>query len=74
MAGEKWSDLISRVSQAVQALNNLSTVIGQAFPNFVPAPATAASPGTAGQVAFDAGHIYVCIATNTWVRAALVTF
>lgn len=40
----------------------------------VAAPATATSAGVAGQIAFDATHFYVCVATNTWVRAALATF
>jgi hypothetical protein len=38
----------------------------------VPASATAA--GVAGQIATAAGFIYVCTATNTWVRAALATW
>lgn len=38
------------------------------------APATAASAGTAGQVAYDSGYIYICVATNTWKRAALSTW
>jgi len=42
-----------------------------ASPNF---PATATSPGTKGQLAFDATHIYVCIATNTWVRMAAASW
>jgi len=33
----------------------------------VAAPSTATSAGVAGQIAFDATHIYVCVATNTWV-------
>jgi hypothetical protein len=40
----------------------------------VAAPATATSTGKAGQIAFDATHLYVCIATNTWIRAAFATF
>ena len=40
----------------------------------VGAPLSASSQGTAGQIAFDATHFYVCIATNTWVRATLATF
>jgi hypothetical protein len=40
----------------------------------VAAPGTASSAGVAGQWAYDATHIYVCIATNTWVRATLATF
>lgn len=37
-------------------------------------PATATSTGTTGQIAWDAGYIYVCTATNTWVRTALTTW
>lgn len=38
------------------------------------APATSGSAGTPGQIAWDSGHIYVCVATNTWKRAVLTTF
>ena len=38
------------------------------------APATAASAGTAGQFAYDATHIYICVSTNTWVRANAATW
>ena len=40
----------------------------------VTAPASASSTGVAGQMAYDATHIYVCIATDTWVRADLATW
>lgn len=32
-------------------------------------PASAAAAGVAGTWSYDATHIYVCVATNTWVRA-----
>jgi hypothetical protein len=38
------------------------------------APATNSSTGTAGQMAYDGTHLYVCVATNTWVRTTLSTF
>ena len=38
------------------------------------APASASATGTTGQIAWDAGHFYVCVATNTWVRSALTTW
>lgn len=38
------------------------------------APATATSTGTLGEIRIATTHIYICIATNTWVRAALTTF
>lgn len=37
-------------------------------------PATSSSAGTVGQVAFDSGNIYICVAANTWKRAALSSF
>ena len=38
------------------------------------APATATSTGTAGDVRYDADYIYICVATNTWKRALLLTW
>lgn len=32
------------------------------------------SPGTAGQVCWDANYIYVCTATNSWKRVSLSSF
>lgn len=38
------------------------------------APASATDTGTTGEIRITAGFIHVCIATNTWVRAALTTW
>lgn len=37
-------------------------------------PATASSAGTAGEIAYDANYVYICVATNTWKRASLATW
>ena len=37
-------------------------------------PANASAPGSKGQIATDANFIYVCVATDTWVRAPLATW
>jgi hypothetical protein len=37
-------------------------------------PATATSPGTAGQEAYDANFHYICVAANQWRRTALTTW
>lgn len=37
-------------------------------------PATSTSPGTTGDICWDADYIYVCIATDTWKRTALTTW
>jgi hypothetical protein len=36
--------------------------------------ATATTNGTTGQITWDANNIYVCVAPNTWKRAALATW
>ena len=53
--------------------SNNVIVVGQNFTS--PAvPSTASSTGTAGDIAWDASYFYVCVATNTWVRAGLSTW
>ncbi len=37
-------------------------------------PASATAPGVAGTITWDAGFIYVCIATDTWKRVAIATW
>lgn len=34
-------------------------------------PVSSTATGTAGQVCWDANFVYICVATNTWKRAAL---
>ena len=38
------------------------------------APSTSTSVGTQGTIAFDATHIYVCIAANSWIRASAASW
>lgn len=42
--------------------------------NTAKTPASATDTGTKGQIAWDTGYIYVCTATDTWVRAAIATW
>ena len=37
-------------------------------------PASATATGTKGDICWDANYIYVCTATNTWMRAELNTW
>ena len=37
-------------------------------------PTASNSSGKLGQFAFDGGNIYICVADDTWKRAALSTF
>jgi hypothetical protein len=38
------------------------------------APATSGATGTAGQIAYDGSYLYLCVAANTWLRAAIATW
>ena len=38
------------------------------------APATATSTGTTGQLIYAGNYLYICIATDTWLRAQLLTW
>jgi len=38
------------------------------------APATSTSSGNTGQVTWDSGHLYVCVAPNTWKRTQLTSW
>jgi hypothetical protein len=38
------------------------------------APVTASSAGSVGDIRYDSGYVYICVATNTWKRAALATW
>lgn len=37
-------------------------------------PSSASDTGTQGEIAWDSSYIYVCTATDTWVRAAISTW
>ena len=38
------------------------------------APATASSAGVVGDIRYDSSYVYICIATDTWKRAAIATW
>ncbi len=38
------------------------------------APISSSDTGTAGEIRITSGYIYICTATNTWVRSSLATF
>lgn len=65
---DNTSDVNKPVSTAQQ------TALDQKLNTWVAAPSSASSTGTAGQVAYDGTHFYICSATNTWLRAAIATW
>lgn len=67
-------DVLSIQQQGVQYLGLIYKALLSGPPAWQPVPATATSAGIAGQVAYDATHLYIAVATNTWVRVTLATF
>jgi hypothetical protein len=57
----------------VDAVNANATILDNAAV-IVAVPGSATAAGKPGQIAYDATHVYVCVATNVWVRATLATF
>lgn len=42
--------------------------------SFTNPPATSTSTGTSGQIIVNGGYLYVCVATNSWVRSAITSW
>lgn len=40
----------------------------------VSVPANASSTGSIGQIAYNSNYVYICVATNTWVKVSRVAF
>lgn len=72
-AGQVTTAVTTETTRATTAEGTLTTAVATKV-TLVTAPGTATSTGVAGSIAYDATHIYVCVATNTWVRATLATF
>jgi hypothetical protein len=71
---ESPNNVIS-IATVVHATNNGTIFVRPVIEDtFRPAPATATSTGRRGDTAFDANFFYVCVAANTWRRAALSTW
>lgn len=80
--GEYWgtggANITATVPQPKDGVNLRSMVLYSGgnivTGNATSIPASNSAPGVVGQMAFDSTHLYVCIASNTWVRTSLATF
>lgn len=52
---------LTNLDERVMSLEGLANEVVQA-------PDTPLSPGSVGQIATDVSYLYVCVATNVWVR------
>lgn len=87
-AGVLHSDQHANANDAIEALQAKVGITNSTDPasieyklarkqstfTFVSPPATATSTGTEGSVVVSGGYMYVCVATNTWVRSAIATW
>ena len=58
------TDLIATVQADASAADPLTHL----------ATASATAAGNAGDIAWDADHVYVCVAANAWKRTALAAW
>lgn len=72
-SGIAGATTVQQAFKSVKALLDGKQATGN-YATIVSVPASATANGTAGQIAYDSGFIYVCVAANTWVRAALSTW
>jgi nitrogen fixation/metabolism regulation signal transduction histidine kinase len=72
-----FRDNFSNIKNNLNTAKNEITAIQDTLdstPIYTNVPASSTATGIVGQIAFDTTHLYVCIATNTWVRATLATW
>lgn len=62
------------VALAIDTNGNLILPIGDLIITAPTTPASASATGTVGTIAWDSSYMYVCVATDTWKRAAIATW
>ena len=53
---------------------NINISWGVTVSNVAAPTGNSSATGTVGQIAWDSGNIYICVANNTWKRAELSSF
>lgn len=70
-----FTNLKNKDIEIADRIDNIVAITGNLIPlNIVAVPASATAIGTPNQIAFDNSYFYICVATNTWVRASLATW
>lgn len=67
---------VATVSTAALVMANSTTLNASGGKLLIPekTPANAAATGTKGELCYDASFLYVCSATNTWLKVAIATW
>lgn len=53
---------------------NISVAGALVLDNSLAPTGNSSAIGTAGQIVWDSGNVYVCVSTNTWKRATLSSY
>ncbi|AYP69336.1 tail fiber protein [Klebsiella phage Pylas] len=72
-----YEDFVSTTGNTYRRTWNTNTSAWNSWyrlPRVVDVPASATASGVAGNIAISSTYLYVCVATNTWVRAAVSTW
>lgn len=75
--GVTWTTVLAvtgQTSWGTEVLHNLPTTGVTGLAIMATAPTSATAAGSAGQIAFDSGFFYVCVATNSWKRVAIAAW
>lgn len=70
---DNFSNIKNNFVVAKSEISNIQSIL-DTTPTWTSVPTTASDTGIAGQLARDNTHLYICIATNTWVRATFATW
>jgi hypothetical protein len=70
---DNFTNIKNNFSVAAREITNIQATLAST-PTLTTAPVSATAAGTAGQIAYDSTHLYVCIATNTWIRATFASW
>ena len=70
----KVNNNFSNISDIGFDAGNISVQGALVLDNSLAPTGNSSATGTAGQVVWDSGNIYVCVATNTWKRATLSSY
>ncbi len=71
---ETHEDALDKGMMASQQLDAAVIALQTGKLEWTTVPASATATGTAGQIAYESGWLYVCVATDTWERVALATW
>ena len=70
----KVNDNFSNISDIGFDAGNVNIQGALVLDNSLAPTGNSSATGTAGQLVWDSGNVYVCVATNTWKRATLSSY